>query len=135
MLPRQFSLALLLGLVTICCFVAAAAHWLGIAFVGIVLLIGCSLGCVIVGWAAVYSRAPVATKYTTVIGLLGTMLLSLLSLWVSQAREQSRRYQSMDALRRLSVEQSERCEYAPAVPRSPLVRATHSPSPAGGRRR
>jgi hypothetical protein len=52
MFPRQYSLALLLGLVTICCCMAATAHCLGVAFVGWVLLIGLALGLVVVIWAA-----------------------------------------------------------------------------------
>src|SRR5687768_3916830 len=117
MFPRQFSLALLFGLLTICCCVAAAAHWLGIAFAGLVLLSGFALGLAIVVWAAAYSLAPQATKYATVLGLVGTMLLSLLSLWIAQAREQARRNKARDALGRLYREQSEKLEYDPQARR------------------
>jgi hypothetical protein len=116
MVPRQFSLAFLMVFVTLCCFLAAAVHWLGAQVVGWLLATAVGGAVVIVLWSAVYFAAPEATKYGTVVGLLGVMLLSILSLWLHQAREQARRNSSIDALRRFSEQTLERSDFERALP-------------------
>jgi hypothetical protein len=66
------------------------------------LLLGCAA--VVVIWAGAHAISPGPTKYMTVLGLVGTVLLSLLSMWIIRERELARRTASMNSLRQIGME-------------------------------
>jgi hypothetical protein len=88
------------------CFLSAAIRLSG--FAPIVLGIASVLGfyTLVSLWGLVYLRAPEATKYATVCGFFGVMLLSLLALYVVRSREEARRNQCIHQLRRIGQQAS-----------------------------
>jgi hypothetical protein len=96
---RQFTLFELLIFVSLSCVLAATMHWLGLIHFLVVLALFAAFLVVTMGWAAIYLVAPQATKYFTVIGLCGTMILSLLSMAILHAREDARRNECLRRIR------------------------------------
>ena len=96
---RQFTLFELLMFVSLSCVLAAMIHWLGLIHFLIVLALFAAFLVVTMGWAAVYVVAPQATKYFTVLGLCGTMVLSLIAVAILHAREDARRNECLRRIR------------------------------------
>ena len=105
-------LALLLLLVAIFVFfiVTTLAAWAGSRVTGVITLaatclwfaLGCTL--VIAIWAGAYTISPGPTKYLSVLGLIGMVLMSLLSMWILRERELARRNGAMNNLRQMGLE-------------------------------
>lgn len=116
-------LALILLLIALFVFfvVAVLGTWAGSHITGLLSLaatcIFFALGiCVVVViWAGAYAIAPAPTKYLTVFGLVGTVLLSLLSMWIVRARESARRNGAMNNLRQIGQELQHARDIRPGV--------------------
>jgi hypothetical protein len=67
-------------------------------------------------WAWCLTRAPELTKTATLIGVLGVVLLGLMTCWVLQAREAARRNQSGNNLRELGTKMGETSQFHPGDP-------------------
>src|SRR6266850_6392189 len=91
MLRFQFTLVHLHIAALLSCALAAAIHSFGIELVARAVAWLAGFGILTLLWAMVYVLAPQATKYGTVFGFFGVMLLSLLSLYTLQSREDARR--------------------------------------------
>jgi hypothetical protein len=91
MLRFQFTLLQLFIFISAACLLAGAAHILGVWLLLSVLIWLIVCAALTVGWAAACLVMPEAAKYATVYGLIGTLLLSLLSMGLLRAREQARR--------------------------------------------
>ena len=110
MLRGLLPLFLLLTAMWVFFVVVTIGAWAGGQVTGVIslaatclwLLVGCTA--VIVIWAGTYAIAPGPTKYMTVLGLIGAVLLSLLLLWIIRERELARRNASMNNLRQMGLE-------------------------------
>jgi hypothetical protein len=76
-----------------------------------------ALGCtaVVVIWAGAYAISPGPTKYLSVLGLIGVVLLSLLSMWILRGREEARRTAAMNNLRQIALEVHRAGDVRPGV--------------------
>jgi hypothetical protein len=116
-------LALFLLLTAIYAFVVMlmSGAWVSHQFTGLTSLamicLGLLLGCAafLVIWAGAFAISPGPTKYMSVLGLIGTVLLSLLSLWIIHQRELARRNAAMNNLRQMGLELQRTQEVRPGV--------------------
>jgi hypothetical protein len=76
--------------------------WISLAATCLWCLLGFAF--VVAIWAAAYAVSPGPTKYLSVFGLIGVVLLSLLSMWILRERELARRNNVMNNLRRIGLE-------------------------------
>ena len=104
---RQFTLRVLLLLVSACCTLAAAARWFGVGAIALALLVSMLLLILIGAWARVFLRAPEATKYCTVLLIIGAVTFSLLACWMAHARELAHRIHVEYRLRQIGQELAE----------------------------
>jgi len=110
MLRGLLALFLLLTAIWVFLVVVMIGAWAGGHVTGLIslaatclwLLLGCVA--VVVIWAGAHAISPGPTKYMTVLGLIGTVLLSLLSLWIIRERELARRTAAMNNLRQMGME-------------------------------
>jgi len=100
----QFTLVRLHVAVVLTCVLAAAVHYVGVWWVILAAAWLAAFGVLVVSWGIIYVAAPQATKYGAVCGLMGALLLSLLSLAVLNSREEARRNLSIRRLRTLGDE-------------------------------
>ena len=116
-------LALVLLLIALAAFfvVAALGAWAGGHVNGIVSLAATCLWfmlgftVVVAIWASAYAVSPGPTKYLTVCGLIGTVLLSLLSMWMVREREEARRTGAVNNLRQIGQELQHARDIRPGV--------------------
>jgi len=116
-------LALILLLVALFVFfvVAVLGAWAGSHISGFLSLAATCLflalggTVVVVIWAGAYAVSPGPTKYLTVFGLIGTVLLSLLSMWLVHARESARRTGAGNNLRQIGQELQHARDIRPGV--------------------
>jgi hypothetical protein len=94
----------------------ASQQFTGLASLALICL-GLLLACAafVVIWAGTFSISPGPTKYLTVLGLIGAVLLSLLSLWIIRERESARRNAAMNNLRQIGMEFQRAQEIRPGV--------------------
>jgi hypothetical protein len=115
------ALILLLFAIFVFFIVIVVGAWAGNHVTGLIslaatclwLMLGCSA--VIVIWAGAHAISPGPTKYMTVLGLIGTFLLSLLSMWMLRERESARRNASMNNLRQIGLELHEAQDIRPGI--------------------
>ena len=100
----QFSLAALLLLVTMTGLLVAAVVRFGLATVIFCLVVICGPPLLLLAWGWALWRAPVLVKHATVLLLFITIGAALLPSWLVRARDEARRNQSIDQLRRLGHE-------------------------------
>jgi hypothetical protein len=96
----QFTLLALFMAMTALCFLLGAAVYLGAGTVLALLGATLVLGYVTVVWSAFNTVAPEAAKYLTVLGLIAFMLLGPLPMVLQHRREEARRLQASNNVRR-----------------------------------
>jgi hypothetical protein len=116
----QFTLVHLHVAALISCVLSAAIHLFGAGLVMLVTVWLAGFGVLTLLWAMVYVLAPQATKYGTVCGFFGVMLLSLLSLHTLQSHEEARRTRCIHHLRILGEERTLQRDFQRVEPRADL---------------
>ena len=116
----QFTLVHLHVVALISCVLSAAIHFFGIGLVMLVMTWLVGFGVLTLLWATVYVLAPQVTKYGTVCRFFGAMLMSLLSLYMLQSREEARRTSCVHHIRILGEERALQCDFQRVEPNADL---------------
>ena len=121
MLRGLLALLLLLVAIGVSFLVIAVGAWAGSRVTGIVTLAAACLWLALGGtlviaiWAGAYAVSPGPTKYLTVFGLTGAILLSLLSTWIVRARDEARRNSTHNNLRQIGLELQRAQDVRPGI--------------------
>ena len=96
-------------LATVACICCAMSLHFGVLFVVTPLL--CLT--LVLFWGFLYSLAPDATKYFTVLGFIALCLLSLTSMYLLRSREDARRNQSLYNMQQLGRAYEQKADLFP----------------------